>query len=107
VFAREHTQPKHLGQENADRTWAAPSAVVAADQARRQSDFTRVDGRWPRKQWKQRIAKLQIEGLRKRVDEAPPPGIRPDGTVEILAPGQPKPLPTIVKEFPANEEDDI
>jgi len=59
------------------------------------------------KQFKRRIAKQRLEGFRKRVDEAPPPGMRPDRTIEFLAPGQPKPQPMIVKEFPANEEDDI
>ena len=58
-------------------------------------------------QFKQWLAKAQQEGRRKRLDEAPAPGMRADRTIEILEPGQPKPQPTIVKEFPANEEDDI
>ncbi len=46
-------------------------------------------------EFQKRIAKHAEENFRKRVDVAPPPGMRPDGTVEILAPGQPKPQPSV------------
>ena len=56
-------------------------------------------------QFKQWLAKAQQEGRRKRLDEAPPPGMRPDGTIEFLEPGQPKPQPKIIKRFPADPDD--
>jgi hypothetical protein len=51
-------------------------------------------------QFQQWLAKAQQEGRRKRLDEAPPPGMRPDGTIEFLEPGQPKPQPKVIKRFP-------
>jgi hypothetical protein len=58
-------------------------------------------------QFKQWLAEHAAENFRKRLDEAPAPGMRPDRTIEFLRPGQPKPQPRIIKRFPANEEDDI
>ena len=38
----------------------------------------------------------QQEGRRKRLDEAPLPGMRPDRSIELLSLGQPKPQPRIL-----------
>jgi len=51
------------------------------------------------------LGKQQQEGRRKRLDEAPAPGMRPDRTIEFLAPGQPLPQPRIIKRFPADPDD--
>ena len=56
-------------------------------------------------EFRKQLAKAQQEGRRKRLDEAPRPGMRPDRTLEILAPGQPKPQPRIIKRFPADPAD--
>ena len=53
-------------------------------------------------QFQRWLAKAQQEGRRKRLDEAPAPGMRPDRSIEFLAPGQPKPQPRIVESLDAD-----
>jgi hypothetical protein len=51
------------------------------------------------------LGKQQQEGRRKRLDEAPAPGMRPDRSIEFVRPYQRKPQPRIVKRFAADPAD--
>lgn len=51
------------------------------------------------------LGKQQQEGRRKRLDEAPAPGMRPDRSIEFIRPFQPKPQPKVIKRFPSDPDD--
>src|SRR6266536_879039 len=45
--------------------------------------------------FEKKLAKEQQEGLRRCLTEEPPPGMRQDGTLNVVEPGLPRQKPTI------------